>query len=188
MEYGWTCLLFFLMKHNMLSKYPRRGTCMSFYEVIDLFIRLQNLLFMLLISKLKGLYLISFWSCIFFVSCCRTWGSDTLQQCLLNFFAFGCWLEDTLIHALFIDVNIVFLRVFWPIHGLPRCGETTHLITWAQFFQLQKAFTVLAVFFLYSRALHTSLARVHGFSFMVTTHDLTALKKNEITENIFVKF
>ena len=28
------------------------------------------------------------------VSCRRTWGNNTLQQCFLKFFAFGCWLEN----------------------------------------------------------------------------------------------
>ena len=40
------------------------------------------------------------------------------------------------------------------------------------------------VYLLYSSALQTSLARVQGFSLMVTTHNSTALKENGMTEDI----
>ena len=39
-------------------------------------------------------------------------------------------------------------------------------------------------FFSYLNALHTFLARVQGFSLMVTTHNSTALKEHGITEDI----
>ena len=46
--------------------------------------------------------------------------------------------------------------------------------------------TSLSLTFWYSRALHTSLARVQGFSLIVTTHNCTALKVNGMTEDIFI--
>ena len=44
--------------------------------------------------------LMAYWCffCILFVSCCRKWRSNALQQCFLKSFAFGCWLEIHLIH------------------------------------------------------------------------------------------
>ena len=53
---------------------------------------------------------------------------------------------------------------------------------------LQRCLTISAtlVAFPYLIALHTSLARVHVFSLMVTTHNSTALKANAMTEDIFV--
>ena len=33
-------------------------------------------------------------SCILFLSCCRTWGNNTLQECLLKSFHFCCRLEN----------------------------------------------------------------------------------------------
>ena len=42
------------------------------------------------------------------------------------------------------------------------------------------------VFLLYSSALQASLARVQGFSLMVTTQNSTALKVNSMTEDIFI--
>ena len=45
-------------------------------------------------------------------------------------------------------------------------------------------FVVFYVFASYSSALHTSLARVQGFSLMITTHNSTALKVNGMTEDI----
>ena len=47
-------------------------------------------------------------------------------------------------------------------------------------------FAVFDVFTSYSSALHISLARVQGFSLMVTTQNAIALKDNGMTENIFI--
>ena len=45
-------------------------------------------------------------------------------------------------------------------------------------------FVVFYVFASYPSALHTSLARVQGFSLMITMHNSTALKVNGMTEDI----
>ena len=45
-------------------------------------------------------------------------------------------------------------------------------------------FVVFYVFASYPSALHTSLARVQGFSLLITTHNSTALKVNGMTEDI----
>ena len=45
---------------------------------------------------------------------------------------------------------------------------------------------MFAVFFSYLNVLHTSLARVQGFSLMVATHNSSALKANGMTEDIFI--
>ena len=49
-------------------------------------------------------------------------------------------------------------------------------------------FAVFDVFALYSSSLQTSLARVQGFSLMITMHNFAALKENGMTEDIFIKF
>ena len=45
-------------------------------------------------------------------------------------------------------------------------------------------FAVFDVFVSYYSTLNTSLARIQGFSLMVTTHNSTALKVNGMTEDI----
>ena len=61
---------------------------------------------------------------------------------------------------------------------------------WVIFSALQWAFMMFAVydvFASYPSALHTSLARIQGFLLMVTMHNSTALKTNNMTEdNLFV--
>ena len=66
------------------------------------------------------------------------------------------------------------------VHALPNC----HL--WAYFSGLTWAFMTWAVLVAspYSSALHSSLARVQGYSLMVTTHNSTILKENGITEDV----
>ena len=68
------------------------------HEVIGLFIEPENFLLMVSFVNSRA------WTqsvrssisitCNLSLSCCRTWGNNTLQQCLLKSFAFGCWLEN----------------------------------------------------------------------------------------------
>ena len=96
---GLFAILFDKAQH--VVKISTTGYVPVFYEVINLFIKLQNFQLMFIICKLEGLYLIILFFndllmfFLYFVcSCCRTWGNNTLQQCFLNAFAFGCWLES----------------------------------------------------------------------------------------------
>ena len=54
-------------------------------------------------------------SYIFFANCCHTWGNIILQQCLLKSFAFGCWLENKLIHPFLTDKKLCFCKSFAQI-------------------------------------------------------------------------
>ena len=83
-----------------------------------------------------------------------------------------------LIHPLFIDVNIVFLRIFWPIHRFPCSSETTHLI-------LLGLYNISGLFVIF-KCPADLLGTCPGFSLMVTTHNSTALKENGMTEEIFI--
>ena len=55
------------------------------------------------------------YSCsILFVSCCRTWGNNTLQQCLLKSFAFGCSLES---NSSYIPSSLMYRSSFSEFLG-----------------------------------------------------------------------
>ena len=90
-------------------------------------------------------------SFIWFASCCRICGNIRLQQCLLKFFASGCWLENTSSYTpFFVDVNIVFLRIFWPIH-------------WFCFWNEPYQLTLLGVIFLATKVLY-NISGINGIA------------------------
>ena len=104
-----------------------------FYEVINLFIKPQNFPLMLLICKLKGLYLI-----VTVENCCMFF-FDSLLMFFLYFVCkllpnmrkqhtttvssevFWLWLltwKYCLIQLLFIDVIVIFSQILSPIHAV----------------------------------------------------------------------
>ena len=197
MLYGWTSLLFLLMKHNTLSKYPQWTTCLFFHEVINLFIKPKKFLLMVFICKFKDLYLISFSSmacwCSFFifsVSCRRTCENNTLQQCLLKSLAFGCWLEN---NSSYIPSSLIYRSSFCESLGqltaVPTVDTKANGCLCLLIFSLaQWCLTTHLSAFSYLNALQTSLERAQGFSLMFTKYHSTALKTNSVTEDIFIKF
>ena len=94
--------------------------------------------------------------------------------------------KNQFVHTFLIDVNIIFLWILWPIDWCNRSGHIAHLILLGIIFRPDMSFYDMSCFLLYSSALHTSLARVQGFPLMITTHNSTALKKNGMTEDIFI--
>ena len=194
MLYGWTSLLFLLMKHNTLSKYPQWTTCLFFYEVINLFIKPKKFLLMVFICKFKDLYLIYFSSmacwCSFFifsVSCRRTCENNTLQQCLLKSLAFGCWLEN---NSSYIPSSLIYRSSFFEYLGQLAAVPTVAMAaTWCLcwiFSLVQWCLATQLAAFSYLNALQTFLARVPGFLLMITTNNSTGLKTNGMTEDIFI--
>ena len=128
------------------------------------------------------------YSCsILFVSCCRTWGNNTLQQCLLKSFVFGCWLEN---NSSYIHSSLMYRSSFCEFLGqftvvLVEGTTTNWFLCWIFLLVQWSLTTHLAAFSNFS-ALHTSLARIQGLSLMVTTYNLTVLKVNVITGDIFI--
>ena len=126
-------------------------------------------------------------SFIFFVSCCRIWGNNTLQQCLLKSFAFGCWLEN---NRLYFLSSLMYRSSFCESLGQLTvvsidCTTTNWCLCWI--FSLAKwCLTTLLAAFSYFHALHTSLAFIQGFSLIVTTYNSTALKANGMAGDIFI--
>ena len=131
---NFSAILFKKVQH--VVKISTTGYVPVFYEVINLFIKSQNFLLMFFICKLKGLYLI-----IFFFNGLLMLLFHFVCELLPNLWkqyieampakVFCLWLlawKYHLIHPLFIDVNIVFLSVFWPIHGCARSGYTAQLM------------------------------------------------------------
>ena len=94
--------------------------------------------------------------------------------------------KQKLIHSFFNDVNVELWWVPWPTHSCNRSRYTTHLILLSVVFLTTMVFDNVSSFLLYVSALHTSLARVQGFSLMVATHNSTVLKVNGTTEDIFI--
>ena len=103
---------------------------------------------------------------------------------------FCFWLLTTknqFLHTLLIDIVIVGLTVFRLFKGHAVAARPSSSCLCCLFSMLTCFFkTSLALPFLCSSALQASLARVQGFSLMVTTHNSTALKVNGMTEGIFV--
>ena len=66
-------------------------------------------------------------SCILFLSCCRTWGNNTLQECLLKSFHFGCRLENNRSYIPPPWCCRPFLSL-WPIHYVCFRNEFCQLI------------------------------------------------------------
>ena len=105
-----------------------------------------------------------------------------------EFFCF--WLlawKQQLIHSFLISVNIIFLRILEPIDWCICSMYTAHLILMSDIFWAAVGLYDVAVFDVfasYSSTLHTSLERIQGFSLMVTTHNSTTLKVNDMTEDI----
>ena len=105
--------------------------------------------------------------------------------------SFCFWLltgKQELIHPFLTGVNIVFLWILCPIRRFRFRNEPVNCYLWVWFSWLQRCLTISAalVALPYSIVLHTSLARVQDFSLMVTMHNSTALKENDMAEDIFV--
>ena len=85
----------------------------------------------------------------------------------VSFEIFCLWLliwKYYLIPTLCIDVNIVFLWVFWPIYRLPRCRETTHLILLGIIFSATKEFyNISSLFVIFQRPVHFPSTRSRFF-------------------------
>ena len=93
--------------------------------------------------------------------------------------------QNQFIHNLLIDIVIVGLTVFRPFQGVHRWDASFQLMLMLFVFNAYMLFkTSLALPFLYSSPLQVSLARVQGFSLIVTMHNSTALKTNGMTEDI----
>ena len=108
------------------------------YEVINFFIEPQNLLLMGLICKLKGLYLIItvcdgllmfflYFVCKLQPNMRNQHNSTFLQQCLLESFAFGCWLEN---NSSYIPSQLIYRSSFCESLGqltvVPTVGATAN--------------------------------------------------------------
>ena len=109
---------------------------------------------------------------------------------LPKFFCLGLltW-KQKFIHSFIIDVNVELLLVFSPIHRCNLSRYTTQLIllgSGRSFLYYNDFWKCLQFFLLYFSALHTSLARLEGFSLIVTTHNSTTLKVNGMTEDVFI--
>ena len=131
-------------------------------EVINLFIKSQNVLLMFFVCKLEGLYLIIFYFngllMPIFHFVCKLLSKMRKQHIAAVSEVCSLWLltwKYYLIHPLFIDVNIVFLWVFWPILRLPRCGETTHFILLSVILSVEKGFyNISGLFVIFQRPAH----------------------------------
>ena len=119
------------------------------------------------------------------VKCFCIWSQDTKK---LHFFTPIIFLS-LLFHLLTYTKYIVFLRILWPIDWCTCSMYTAHLILLSDIFWAAVGLYDVCsfdVFASYSSALHTSLARVQGFSLMIKTHNSAALKLNGMTEDIFI--
>ena len=99
-------------------KTPTTGYVPVFYEVINLFIKLQNFLLMLLISKLKGFYLI--------VTVC-----DGLSMFFLDLFnpcIKSTWC-DFLQNVVLKRLALAFLRVYDDIKGTGQRDENIMVLS-----------------------------------------------------------
>ena len=168
------------------------------YEVINLFIEPQNFLLMFLICKLKDLYLIVT-ACdglfmVFLHFVCKLLPNMRKQHiAAVSPEVFCLWLltwKYYLIHPLFFDVIVVFSRVLGSIVWGACSRHLDQLPLMSEIFRVDMSFLTWAVLVAlpYSSVLHTSLARIQGFSLMVTSHKSTALKETGMTEDIFIKF
>ena len=94
-----------------------------------------------------------------------------------------------LMHPFLVDVISYFCESFGHLIGVHAACTLLIWYFWVIVSGLQWAFMMFAVFDVfasYSSVLHTSLARVQGFSLMITTYISTALKENGMTEDIFI--
>ena len=90
-------------------------------------------------------------------------------------------------HPFLIDVIVIFSRVLGPIQEGHHGGELDQLMLLVVVFSAAKGlYKINGLFDIYSSALHTSLARIQGFSLIVTTHKSTALNVNGMTEDAFI--
>ena len=125
------------------------------YKVINLFIKSQNFLLMFFICKLKGLYLIIFFFygllMFFLYFVCKPLPNMGKQHITaVSSEIFCLWLltlKYYLIHPLLIDLNMVFLRIFWSIYGCNRSGYTAHLIPLGVYFLTAMIFDNVCIFF-----------------------------------------
>ena len=119
-------------------------------------------------------------------SCCQTWWNNTLQQCVLKSFGFGCWLKN---NSSYIPFSLMYRCSLYKYLGqlpvVPAVGTTANWFLCWIFWLVQWYLTTPLTAFSYFNALHTSLAKIQSLSLMVTTHNSTALKVNGMTEDIF---
>ena len=131
------------MKHNTLSKYPRRATCLFFMRSS---IKPQGFLLMFFICKLKDFYLIVM-TCdgllmFFLYFVCKLLLKMRKQHITaVSSEIFCLWLltwKYCLINPLFIDVNIVFLRINRPVQGFRFRNEPCQLSLMSVIFSTAK--------------------------------------------------
>ena len=93
-----------------------------------------------------------------------------------------------LIHPFLIDVIVIFSGVLRPIHEVRFRNELDQLILMSVIFSTTKVLYNISSLggLAISRCPENSLARVQGFSLMVTTHNSTALKENGMADDIFI--
>ena len=122
-------------------KISTTGYVSLFYEVINLFIKPQNFLLMslyLIVTVCDGLLMFF----LYFVSkplpnMRKQHIATMLSKC------FCSWLLTSkiqFVHTLLIDVNIVFLRILWPIDWCVCNWHTTHLIPLGIIFRADMSF------------------------------------------------
>ena len=99
-------------------KTSKAGYVLVFYEAVNLFIKLQNFLLMLLICKLKGFYLI--------VTVCD--GLLMLSLDLFNFYIKPL-LYDVFQDVLFEHFTLIFSRVYSDIKGTSQRDENIMILS-----------------------------------------------------------
>ena len=139
------------------------------YEVINLFIKPQNFLLMFFICKLKGLwfdYLFLRWLVAVLPLFCLWAAVESVGTTYCS----SCWLEN---NNSYIPSSLIYRSSFCESLGqltvVPTVGTATNWCLCWIFSLVQWWLTTRLAALLYFNALQTSLARVQGFSLIVTT-------------------
>ena len=136
------------MKHKTMSKYSRWTTCLFFIRSSISSLSFKIFCWFFFICKLKGLYLI-----IFFFDGLLMVFLDFVCELLPNLWEYHItavssevcclWLltwKYYLIHALIIDVIVIFSRILGQIHEVIRRGGLVQLPLMSVIFITQKGY------------------------------------------------